>query len=171
MPGRGQDAWVRSTWRIILRHAIAGLAGCIVLAAVTAMAQPNVETITETYTTPDLNGRDTVTAKIVTTRSRTINEERVLVEVFEPSIEAGQLGLSKRIDRVTTLTEDGSRTVEEVSERPLAVPYDRLKVVRRSVTTMRKDSSGSRVNEQQVFEPDGSGRMVLVPKERGPHRW
>jgi hypothetical protein len=140
----------------------------MVLAATNAMAQRNVETTTETITTRDLNGRDNVSRKVVTQRSRTKNEERIVIEIYDPSIEAGRLALSKRIDRVTTVTEDGSETVEEVAERHLAAPNEPMRVIRRSVITNRRDGTGSRMSEQHVFEADGNGRLVPVPRERGP---
>jgi hypothetical protein len=136
----------------------------MVLAATNAMAQRNVETTTETITTRDLNGRDNVSRKVVTQRSRTKNEERIVIEIYDPSIEAGRLALSKRIDRVTTVTEDGSETVEEVAERPLAAPNEPLHVIRRSVTTNRRDGTGAQMSEQHVFEADGNGRLVSVPE-------
>jgi hypothetical protein len=61
---------------------------CIVLAATTAMAQQSVGTVTETVTTRrDLNGRDAVSEKVVTHRDRTDNEEQVVIEVQDWTVE------------------------------------------------------------------------------------
>jgi hypothetical protein len=168
MFGRGEGACVRVTKRLLGGHGVVVVACWMVLAATNAMAQRNVETTTETITTRDLNGRDNVSRKVVTQRSRTKNEERIVIEIYDPSIEAGRLALSKRIDRVTTVTEDGSETVEEVAERHLAAPNEPLHVIRRSVTINRRDGTGSQRSEQHVVEADGNGRLVSVPREREP---
>ena len=168
MFGPGEGARVRRARGLIPRHGVVAVAFWMVLAATHAMAQPNVETITETVTTRDLNGKDNVSRRVVTQRSRTTSEERVVIEIYEPSIEAGRLALSKRIDRVTTVTEDGSETVEEVAERHLGAPSEPLHVIRRSVTTNRRGGTGSHRSEQHVFEADGNGRLVPMPKDREP---
>ena len=67
--------------------------------------------------------------------------------------------------RVTTVTQDGSRTVEETEERNPVSATEPLRVVQRSVTTVRKSGDDSYVSDRQVFEPDGNGRLVLVRKQ------
>ena len=60
----------------------------MVLAATTAMAQQSVGTVTETVTTRrDLNGRDAVSEKVVTHRARTDNEEQVVIEGQDRTME------------------------------------------------------------------------------------
>ena len=79
---------------------------CIVLAATAAVAQPSVGTVTETVTTRrDLNGRDVVSEKVVTQRARTNDGERVVIEIYLPSMEADRLALNRRVSRVTTVTQ------------------------------------------------------------------
>ena len=51
--------------------------------------------------------------KVVTHLARTKDEERVVIETYLPSMEAGRLALSQRVERVTTVTDDGSRTVDQ----------------------------------------------------------
>lgn len=138
----------------------------IVLAAPTAIAQQSAETVTETVTTRrDLNGRDAVSEKVVTHRARTNDEERVVIETYSPLEYADRLALKRRVHRVTTLTQDGSQTVEETEERNPGLPAEPLRVVQRSVTTLRGSGSDSYVSERRVFEPDGNGRLVLVSKQ------
>ena len=140
----------------------------IVLAATTAMAQQSVGTVTETVTTRrerDVNGREAVSEEVVTHRARTKDEERVVIETYERSIEAGRLALTQRVNRVTTVTGDGSQTVEETAERNPAAPSEPLRVVQRSVTTVRRSGTDSYVSERQVFERDANGRLVLVHKQ------
>ena len=103
--------------------------------------------------------------RVVTHRARTNDEERVVIETYLPSIYADRLALKRRVRRVTTVTQDGSQTVEETEERNPGEPSEPLRVVQRSVTTERKSGSDSYVSERQIFEPDGNGRFVLVGKQ------
>jgi hypothetical protein len=138
------------------------------LTGTTAMAQQSAEAVTETVTTRrDLNGREAVDEKVVTHRALAKDEERVLIETYVPLIYADRLELNRRVRRVTTVTQDGSQTVEETEERNPGSPSEPLRVVQRSVTTVRKRGTDSYVSERQVFEPDGNGRLVLVRKQTG----
>jgi hypothetical protein len=135
----------------------------IVPAATTAIAQQSTSAVTETVTTRrDLNGRDAVSEKVVTLRARTDGEERVVIETYEPSIEAGRLALTQRVNRVTTFTPEGNQTVEETEEPSRVSTGEPLRVVRRRVTTMRRSRSDSLVSDRQVFELDVNGRFVPV---------
>ena len=100
--------------------------------------------------------------KVVAHRARTNDEERVVIERYSPSMEVGRLALTQRVNRVTTLTKDGSQTVEETEAPGRVSPGDPLRVVRRSVTTMRRSGSDSYVSDRQVFELDVNGRFVPV---------
>jgi hypothetical protein len=159
----------------VSRHVIRGrgvftLMFWIALAAPVAMAQQPIDTVTETVTTRrDLNGRDVVSKKVVTQRARTNDEERVVIETYSPLEYADRLELNRRVRRVTTVTEDGSQIVEETEERNPGSPSEPLRIVQRSVTTLRRSGSGSDsyVSERQIFEPDGNGRLVLVRKRSG----
>lgn len=138
----------------------------IVLATTAAMARQGVGTVTETVTTlRHLNGRHEVSERVVTHRARSGEEERVVIETYTPSIEAGRLALSQRIDRVTTVKADGTHTVEETAELSPVAPSEPLRVVQRIVTTVRRAGTGGGVIERQVFEPEASGRLVLVQKQ------
>ena len=112
---RGESPIGRPTWRLIRRRGVMAVWACIVLAATTAMAQQSLGTVTETVTLRrDLNGRNAVTEKVVTHRARTKGEERVVVETYLPSIEAGRLMLSQRVTRVTTVMSYGTQIVEQI---------------------------------------------------------
>jgi hypothetical protein len=150
--------------RVIRRPVVHG-ALCSIVLATTASAQHSGATATETIATRverDLNGHDIVNERVVTHRSQTSNEERVIVETYTPSIEAGRLALRRRVERVTSLTGDARETVEETAENNPASISEPMRIVKRSVTTIRTDSTGSTVSERQEFERDTNGRLVLV---------
>ena len=153
----------------IIRQSAVGVALLwTVLGTTTAMAQQSGETVTDTVTTSleqDLNGRDTVKERIVTHRSRTKNEERVIIETYAPSVEAGRLALRRRVERVTTTTADASQTVEETAESNPVATSEPMRIVRRSVTTVRRSGPDSVVSERQEFERDANGRLVPVRKQ------
>jgi hypothetical protein len=161
-----QTSTMPLTRRLIRLRGVIAVWCWIVLAATTAMAQQSVGTVTETVTTRrDVNGRDAVSEKVVTHRARTDNEERVVIETYLPFEYADRLALNQRVRRVTTVTQDGSQTIEEIEERNPVAPSEPLRVVQRSVTTLRRSGTASYVSERQVFEPDGNGRLVLVRKQ------
>ena len=161
-----ETSTVRLAKRLMRRRGVIIVSFWVVLAATSALAQQNVGTVTETVTTRrDLNGRDGLSEKLVTHRARTNDEERVVIETYSPSIEAGRLALSQRINRVTTATDDGSRTVEDAAERNPAASSEPLRIVQRTVTTVRRSGIDSYVTERQVFERDVNGRLVLVHKQ------
>ncbi len=165
---RDETSTVRLTKRLIGQRGVIAVLFWIVLAATTAIAQQSAGTVTETVTTRvnrDLNGRDAVSEKVVTHRARNHDEERVVIETYLPSMEAGRLALSQRVQRVTTVTDDGSQTVEETAEPNPVAASDPIRIVQRSVTTVRRSGNDSYVTERQVFEPDGNGRLVLVRKQ------
>jgi hypothetical protein len=66
---------------------------------------------------------------------------------------------------VTTVTADGALTVEETAKPNPVAASDPMRIVQRSVTTVRRSGSDSYVTERQVFELDGNGRFVLVSKQ------
>jgi hypothetical protein len=160
---RHATSTVRVTERLVRRRGVITVLLAFSLAATTAMAQQNVGTVVETITTRrDVNGRDAVSEKVVTHRARTNDEERVVIETYLPSIEGGRLALSRRVNRMTTVTDDGSQTVEETAEPNPVALGDPMRIVRRSVTTVRTRGTGSFVTERQVFDLDVNGRLVPI---------
>jgi hypothetical protein len=165
---RDERLTARLTRRLVGERGVITVLFWIVLTAATAIAQPSAGTGTETVTTRvdrDQNGRDAVSEKVVTHRARTNDEERVVIETYLPSPEAGRLALSQRVQRVTTVTADGALTVEETAKPNPVAASDPMRIVQRSVTTVRRSGSDSYVTERQVFELDGNGRFVLVSKQ------
>jgi hypothetical protein len=164
-----QTSTVPLTRRLIRRGGVVTVWCWIVLAATTAMAQQSAGEVTETVTTGrDLNGRDVVTEKVVTHRALAKDEERVVIETYVPLIYGDRLELKRRVRRVTTVIQDETRTVEETEERNPGSPSEPLRVVQRSVTTVRRSGSDSYVSERHVFERDANGRFVpsLTQSER-----
>ena len=153
--------------RVLPRPGLAAVLFWVMLAATSAIAQQSAETVSETLSSRrDLNGREAVQEKMVTHLARSNNEERVVIETYRPLEYADRLALTRRVRRVTTETQDGSKTVEETEERNPASPSEPLRIVERSVTTVRRSGSDSYLSERQVFQPDGNGRLVLVSEER-----
>jgi hypothetical protein len=163
---RGETSKARVSRHVIPGRGVFTLMFWIALTAPVAMAQQAVDTGTETVTTRrDLNGRDAVSEKVVTHSARTKDEERVVIETYLPSLEEGRLALTQRVNRVTTVTEDRTQTIEETEERNPVSPSDPMRIVQRSLTTVRRSGTDSYVTEHQVFQPDGNGRLVLVRKQ------
>ena len=163
---RGESPIRRPTRRLIRRRGVMAVWSCIVLAATTAIAQHSAGTVMETVTMRrDVNGRDVVSEKVVTHRAQTNDEERVVIETYLPLEYADRLALNRRVRRVTTVTADGSQTVEDTEERTTGSPSEPLRVVQRTLTTLRRSGTDSYVSERQIFEPDGNGRLVLVRKQ------
>ena len=168
MTDGGETLRVRHARRFIRGRGVVAALCWIVLAATAALAQQSGGTVTETVTTRrdrDLNGREAVSERVVTHRARTNDEERVVIETYLPSMEAGRLALSQRVQRVTTVTDDGGQTVEETAKPNPVATSDPMRIVQRSVTTVRRSGSDSYVTERQVFELDGNRRLVLVRKQ------
>ena len=166
---RGESPIGRPTRWLILRRGLMAVWSCVVLAATTAMAQQSVETVTETVTTRrDLNGRDVVSEKVVTHRAQTNDEERVVIETYLPFEYADRLALNRRVRCVTTVTADGSHTVEDTEERTTGSPSDPLRVVQRTLTALRRSGTDSYVSERQIFEPDGNGRRSDIQPNDKP---
>ena len=138
----------------------------IVLEATATNAQHVVGPVTETVTTlqdRDLNGTLIEIGKVVTERSRTSDGEEVVIETYLPSIEAGRLDLTERVRRVTRITSYGSEIIEEKEARSPVALSEPVRVVRRTVTTVRKRGEAYE-SETEIFEPDGNGRLISVRK-------
>ena len=120
---------------------------------------------------PDLNGRLVVSERVVTRRSGANGQEQVIVETYSPEIEGvaridDRLVLNQRVRRSTTTTNDGDRsTVEEVEARSRVAPGDPMRVVQRTVVTVRNLGPERQATERQVFERDVNGRLALVRRE------
>jgi hypothetical protein len=124
----------------------------------------------ETVQRPDLNGRLVPTERIVTRRSESNGQEQATVETYSQDAEGfsrsgGRLALSQRVRRSTTTTSDGQATAEVVEARSRVSPGDPMRVVQRTVVTVRNVASGRQITERQVFELDVNGRLAPVLTE------
>jgi len=135
------------------------LFSAIVLGASAASAQDDSRGLTEcSQTSRDLSA--SVGEKAMTRSTRTTNGHETVTEVYLRGIHVGRLELIRRIRRVTTVTPDGSETVEETEDRSGTSPSAPMRVVRRGVTTLRKDGPDSYLREERVLELDVNGRFV-----------
>jgi hypothetical protein len=146
---RDETSTERLPQRLIRRRGVITVLFWIVLSLTTALAQQSVgtETVTTRYER-DLNGRDAVSEKVMTHRDRTKDDERVVIETYVPLIYADRLELNRQVRRVTTVTQEGSETVEETAERNPGSPSEPLRVVQGSVTTPRRSGTDSYVSER-----------------------
>jgi hypothetical protein len=142
----------------------------IALAATSATAQQSGSTVTERVTTVrdrDLNTAQRVSEPVLTCTNQSTGSEEVVIETYGQSISVGRMALRQRVRRVTTVTSDGSEAVEETEETPGGSPHEPMRVVRRSVTTVRRTGPDSCVTEQRVFQRDVNGRFELVETQTG----
>ena len=65
---------------------------------------------------------------------------------------------------MTTVTQDGSRTVEETEERNPGSPSEPLESFS-GASHRAQERPRSYVSKRHVFKPDGNGRLVLVRKQ------
>jgi hypothetical protein len=125
----------------------------------------------DTIQSRDINGKLAVDEKTVTRRSNANEQDDVVIETYAPYVDElprsdSRLALSQRVHRTTTATADGGRyTIEEVEGRNLVAPNDPLRVIRRTVTTVRQIGTDRWVTQRQVFERDVNGRLQLVINE------
>ena len=121
----------------------------------------------ETIQRRDMNGKLVVDERNVIRRSNANGQEHVVIETYAPYADGlPRLALSQRVHRTTTATADGGRyTVEEVEGRSHIAPSDPMRVIRRTVTTVRQIGTDRWVTERQVFERDVNGRLRLVINE------
>ncbi len=113
----------------------------------------------------DVTGGQDATQRVVTHRSHRNDTEELIIETYSPSIQWGRLALSRRVRRTTSVTSDGSLTVEEIEALNGSEPSAPLRLVKRIVTTTRRSGDDSYVSERQVFDLDVNGRLVLSGTE------
>jgi hypothetical protein len=122
----------------------------------------------ETIQRQNLTGALAVRDSVVTRTSETNGEKRVLTETYSQDAEGfvrsdNHLALRQRLRRSTTATTDGGEsTVEEVEARNPVAPNDPMRVIRRTLLTVRRVAPDRWVTERQMFERDLNGRLVLV---------
>jgi hypothetical protein len=125
----------------------------------------------ETIRRPNPNGTLTLSERIVTRRSDATGQEQSFVERYSADAEGfvrtdGRLALSQRIRRTTTATADGDRsTVEEVEARSRVSPSDPMRIVQRTLVTVRRAGPDRLTTERRVLERDVNGRLAPVLAE------
>jgi hypothetical protein len=119
----------------------------------------------------DVSGNLVVEERSVTRRSDTNEQDRTVVETYSQNADGvtrsgSRLALNQRVTTTTTPSADGGRyTVEEVEGRNRVAPNDPMRVVRRTVESVRQIGPDRWVTERQVFDLDVNGRMSLVETE------
>jgi hypothetical protein len=124
----------------------------------------------ETIQRPDVSGNLTVSERSITRRTTAGGREDVVIETqsrnggfVRPD---GRFALSQRVRRSSTATDGGGRDiVEEVEARNPVALNDPLRVIRRTVVTVRPIGPGRWTTARQVFERDPNGRLVLAASE------
>jgi len=122
----------------------------------------------ETVQAPDLTGTLALRDRVVSRTSESKDVQEVVTETYSQGAEGfvrsdSHLALLQRVRRSTTLTADGGRNVvEEVEARNPMVPGDPMRVVQRTVVSVRKVAPDRWQTERQVFARDLNGRFILV---------
>ena len=118
----------------------------------------------ETIQRLDVNGKLVDDERTVTRNVSANARDHAVIETYARS--DGRLVLSQRVHRTTTANPDGGRyTVEEVEGRNPVAPSEPLRVIRRIVTTVRPLRTGGWITEQELFERDVNGRLLLVDRQ------
>jgi len=132
---------------------------------------PSEQAEEETIQRPDVSGKLTVSERSLTRRVTADGREDVVIETYRRNFEGlvrtdSGFGLSQRVRRSSTPTAGGGRdVVEEVEARNPVARNDPMRVIRRTVATVRPIGPGRWTTERQVFERDVNGRLVLVATE------
>ena len=128
----------------------------------------------ETVRRLDANGALTPAERKVTRRSGASGQERVVTETYSQNIGGmirrpdNRLELDQRLRLTTVTTADGGRqTTQEREARNPVAPNDPLRVVERTVETVRPIGPDRWETQRQVFAADGNGRLVPIITEKG----
>jgi hypothetical protein len=127
----------------------------------------------ETVHRLDADGKLSLSERNVTRRSTANGQDQLVKETFSknvgPSMRSdNRMELTERVRRTTTTAADGSsQTIEEVEARNPVSPNDPIRMVRRTVETIRKVDAERWQTDRQVFVLDVNGRWVLSTAETG----
>ena len=127
----------------------------------------------ETIRRLDVNGDLVLSERNVVRRSQSNGEDRSVIETFSRNVggmieSRGRLQLTQRVRGTTKPASDGgSQTVEEVEERVPGSPSEPVRVVRRTVETVRRIDAQHWESDLRVFDLDLNGRLVLTAEEKG----
>ena len=127
-----------------------------------------MEETEETSLQRDVNGTLWERERMVSRLTNENGQETLLIERFTndgryPGSSSLHRTLSSRIRRTATTRADGDREiVEEVEERSPVAPEDPLRIVQRTIETVRRTGTGRWETNRQVFERDPNNRLVLT---------
>jgi hypothetical protein len=128
----------------------------------------------ETVQRLDSDGKLTLSERNVIRRSVANGQDQTVKETFSRNLSGALMRsdnrpeLSQRVRTTTTTTADGGgQTVEEVEARNPVSPNEPMKMVRRTVETLRKVTADRWQTERQVFVRDVNGRWVVATSETG----
>jgi len=117
------------------------------------------------------NGALALTERNVTKQSNTNGRNETVTETYlAPAgrTSSGRLELDQRVRQTTTSSAGGEQqTIREVEGRLPGSPNDTLRVVERTVETVRQIAPGRSEVQRQVFALDVNGRLVPVLTEKG----
>jgi hypothetical protein len=127
-----------------------------------------MEETEETSLQRDVNGTLWERERMVSRLTNQNGQESLLIERFTndgryPVSSSLRRTLSSRIRRTATTRADGDREiVEDVEERSPVAPEDPLRIVQRTIETVRRTGAGRWETNRQVFERDPNHRLVLT---------
>jgi len=109
--------------------------------------------------------------RTVTRRSAANGQNEVVIETYSHRLGDASdkpLELNQRLRLTTVATADGGRqTTQEVETRNRVAPNEPLRIVERSVETVRPLGADRWETQRQAFALDGNGRLAPVITENG----
>jgi hypothetical protein len=126
----------------------------------------------ETVRIANSDGKLTVSEKTVTNRSTKNGSDQVVTESYSPytpglAQPGNALALTQRTRVTTTPTANGgSQTITETEAPDAAVLNGQVRVVARTVETVRQIRPDVWETRRQTFVLDGSGRLVLTTDDK-----
>ena len=118
-------------------------------------------------------GALSLSEKIVTRESRKNGQDETVTETYSANTPGGlassigRLELDQRVRQTTSTITGGQQTVREVEGRKPGSPNEPLRVIERTVETVKQTGPNQWEVQREVYALDGNGRLVAVTKERG----
>lgn len=119
------------------------------------------------------NGSLALSEKRVTKQSKTRGQEQTVIESYSEGVQgtvriSNGLQLTDRVRVTSSTAADGTQqTIREVESRNPVAPNEPLRVIERTVETVRKVGPDRWEMQRQVFALDGNGRLTPVLTEKG----
>jgi hypothetical protein len=127
----------------------------------------------ETVRRVNESGALTVSEKKVSRQSKSNGQEETTTETYSANTpgglasSSGKLQLDQRVRVTTSTTAGGQQTIREIEGRKPGSPNEPLRVIERTVETLRQTGPDRWEIQREVFALDGNGRLVPVSKESG----